>query len=109
MTLRAQMVADVDVLLNLDEHAEAVDVNNVTLTVIRESRDDRIPVNQFGGVQYVQDITRLYVSEADWLAGGFPADPVSGRVYTVGARRMQLDTWTLQGGMYILDFQTAKV
>ena len=103
MTLAQQMVADVDLFLDVDEHGQEVTIDGETVVAIKEQRVDRIPVNQFGGVQYLQDITRLYLRETDWPN---PAAPLSGRRYTIDGRALQLDTVSLQVGMYVLDFQT---
>ena len=103
MTLAQQMVTDIGIFLDADEHAQDVTIDGETVVAIKEQRVDRIPVNQFGGVQYLQDITRLYVRETDWPN---TAPPVSGRRYTIDGRSLQLDTVSLQAGMYVLDFQT---
>jgi hypothetical protein len=102
MTLAEQMVADAEaVFLNENEHAESVTIDGATVVAIREDRDDAVPVNQYGGAQYIKRITRLYVAESQWPEG--VATPQSGRNYVLNGKRMMADVVSLQSGMWVID------
>jgi hypothetical protein len=103
MTLAEQMITDVaQIFANLNEHAETVTINGKPVVAIIEARSDVIPINQFGGVQYTKNLTRLYVAEAHWPTG-VPL-PRSERTYDVNGKRYIADVVSLQAGLWIVDF-----
>ena len=103
MTLAEQMTADSAILINLDEHAQPVTIDYTVVAAIKESSVDSIPVNQFGGMHYIQDKTRLFLRTIDW-PGATPPRP--NQRYTVDGKVIKLDTVQEQFGVYTLDFQT---